>query len=75
MEKFNKSDMNVRINNCNAWLSKWCSDNDYLTFINVASSLKDENGQFNEAYTLDGLHPNYIGYLIWKDVIQGFVDE
>ena len=75
MQKFNKSDMNVRINNCNAWLSKWCSDKDYITFINVAPALKDANGQLNEAYTLDGLHPNSVGYMIWKDVIKGFVDE
>lgn len=73
-EKFKESTLNQRIDNCNKWLAKWCIDNDY-TFINVASALKDANGQLNEKFTVDGLHPNALGYLIWKDIIDNYVNE
>lgn len=73
-EKFQGTTINQRIDNCNKWLETWCKDNGY-TFINIAPSFKDENGELDEDYTIDGLHPNYLGYLVWKDLIEGYVYE
>lgn len=72
--KYANSNLKVRIDWCNNWLKSWCSDND-ITFINIAPPFKDEEGQLNEDYTIDGLHPNALGYMIWKDLIEGYVFE
>jgi len=74
-EKYKESTINVRIDNCNKWLEKWCGENDFCTYVNIASALMDSTGQMDEAYTLDGLHPNAVAYLIWKDIIEDFVEE
>lgn len=73
-EKYRGTTINQRIDNCNAWLEKWCAGNK-VTYINVADALKGPDGQFNENYTIDGLHPNALGYLVWKDVIETYVLE
>lgn len=72
--KFKGSSINERIDNCNRWLQTWCAENGY-TFINLAPAFKQEDGQLNEAFTLDGIHPNGLGYLVWKDLIEGYVEE
>lgn len=73
-EKRRGSTINERIDNCNKWLQEWCSKND-MTFINIAPAMKQADGQLNEVFTIDGLHPNAIGYMVWKDIIEGYVEE
>lgn len=73
-EKFRGATLNQRIDNCNAWLARWCAGNN-VTWINVAEALKGPDGQLNEIYTVDGLHPNGLGYLVWKDVMETYVME
>lgn len=72
--KFANSNLPVRIDNCNTWLKKWAPKNN-VTYIDIASAFKNEEGQMNLDYTFDGLHPNSLGYLIWKDIIAGYVNE
>lgn len=75
MSKYKSSTILQRIDNCNTWLGKWCAKNGFVTYIDIASSMKDAEGMLNENLTFDGLHPNGTGYLIWKDVIEGYVNE
>jgi len=74
-ERERGSTINQRIENCDVWLAKWMKDKKWVTYVDVASALKDSEGMLNEAYTVDGLHLNGIGYLVWKDVIYGFVND
>lgn len=45
----------------NNLLKKYCKKNK-IEYINLYDELTDENGNFNEKYTYDGLHPNTMGY-------------
>ncbi|MCQ2143868.1 MAG: GDSL-type esterase/lipase family protein [Bacteroidales bacterium] len=71
--KFQEANLTERIDKCNGWLKEWCDTTDYVTFIDVASSLKDENGEMIGDYTIDGLHPNFLGYSVWKSLIEKYV--
>ncbi|MGB3511113.1 MAG: GDSL-type esterase/lipase family protein [Microcoleaceae cyanobacterium] len=44
-----------------------------FTYIDLFSILANEQNQLDEQYTLDGLHLNGQGYLVWKQVIKEFV--
>ena len=46
-----------------------------LTYIDLTSTFKDENGKLNYEYTIDGLHLNGKGYFKWKDLIINYVKE
>lgn len=57
----------------NEKIKKYCEDNGY-TYINMYDKLLDEDGNFNEEYTDDGLHPNSRGYEVITDEIKKFLD-
>jgi len=46
-----------------------------LPYIDLFSAFKTENNKLNREYSLDGLHLNGKGYLLWKDVIARYVRE
>lgn len=41
-----------------------------VTYIDVASTLKDENGELNKEYTYDGLHMSLRGYEVITEVLR-----
>ena len=61
---------NEEIKEVNKKVESYCKDND-ITYINMYDLLKDDNDNFNETYTNDGLHPNTLGYItITKKLMQ-----
>lgn len=46
-----------------------------LTYIDIWSAFKDENGKLNYDYSIDGLHLNDKGYVLWKSIIDKYVKE
>jgi lysophospholipase L1-like esterase len=56
----------------NAELKKLCSGSG-VKYIDLFPLFKDKNEQFKEEYTIDGLHPNGKGYLVWKSAIERYV--
>ena len=69
--------VNVRDNDdiieINKQVKKYCTDNGY-TYINMYDKLLDEDGNFSEKYTDDGLHPNENGYEIITKEIKKYLD-
>ena len=65
---------NEKVNILNQYLKKLCSQYD-LTFINLWSSFLDGKNQLNDAFTMDGLHLNGKAYLVWKSVIEKYVND
>ena len=57
----------------NKKIKKYCENNDY-TYINMYDILVDEDGNFNEKYTDDGLHPNENGYEIITKELKKYLD-
>lgn len=62
----NKDEHIIWLNN---QLKLFCT-NHYLTFVDLYSLFKDENGRLNKQYTFDGLHLNGEGYQLWKAKLQ-----
>ena len=57
----------------NALLREMCTRKGII-FVDVYSRLADENGKLNKEYTNDGLHLMGSGYLVWKEVIEKYID-
>ena len=57
----------------NEKIKKYCEDNGY-NYINMYDKLLDDDGNFNEEYTDDGLHPNSKGYEVITDEIKKYLD-
>lgn len=66
------NEINETIVKTNKLLKKYCVDND-LKYINVYSSLLDENNLFNTDYTDDGLHPNDNGYEVITKILKKYM--
>ena len=47
----------------------------HLTYIDLFTLFKTDNNEMNMKYSLDGLHPNGHGYLLWKSAIEKYVNE
>jgi lysophospholipase L1-like esterase len=58
----------------NTELKQLCSHH-AITFIDLFPFFKNENNKLKEELTLDGLHPNGKGYLVWKSVIEKYVSD
>ncbi len=69
------TDINQRISCCDVSLAEWCSQRDWVTYIDVASVLSDSEGMLDAAYTVDGLHLNAAGYGAWKSLIFKYVNN
>lgn len=46
-----------------------------LTYINVFDAVKTKDNKLDWAYTFDGLHFNGKGYLVWKGILQEYLNE
>ena len=57
----------------NKLLEKYCDEKGY-TYINIYNKLLDEDGNFSEEYTDDGLHPNEKGYEIITKELKKYLD-
>ena len=57
----------------NEKIKKYCDDKGY-TYINMYDKLLDDDGNFNEEYTDDGLHPNSRGYEVITEEIKKYLD-
>ncbi len=64
---------NEDIMKINTRIEKYCQDNDY-TYINMYDFLTDKDGNFNEEYTEDGLHPNDKGYEVITKELKKYLD-
>ena len=67
-------DINETIINMNTEIKNICKENKCI-YINMHDELTDSNGEFNEKYTNDGVHPNALGYArITKNLIPYIYD-
>ena len=64
---------NDDIMDINEKIEKYCDDNNY-TYINMYDKLLDDDGNFNEEFTDDGLHPNSRGYEVITEEIKKYLD-
>ncbi|MCC7467435.1 MAG: hypothetical protein IT261_14235 [Saprospiraceae bacterium] len=46
-----------------------------LPFVDIATTLKDAEGNLAERFSEDGLHLNGLGYQVWKNEIQKYVEQ
>jgi lysophospholipase L1-like esterase len=53
---------------------KYLSQDFKYEYIDIFSHLTDASNQLDTRYTLDGLHLNGQGYLVWKKVIEQYVN-
>ena len=65
---------NEDIMKINDSIEKYCQDHD-CTYINMYDLLTDEDGNFNEEYTEDGLHPNDKCYEVITKELKKYLDE
>lgn len=57
----------------NKLIKEYCDNNNYV-YINIHDSLTDEDGNFSEEYTDDGLHPNSNGYEVITEELKKYLD-
>lgn len=60
--------LHEKINSLNSKLYQMSVDNS-LIYVDYFNRLVDKNGNFNEKYTFDGVHPNEEGYKIMEEII------
>lgn len=65
---------NEKIIPLNTEIKKLCNEMQ-LTYIDLYPNFIEETGYLNPAYTNDKLHLMGKGYLVWKDLIQSYVNE
>lgn len=63
---------NEKIKKLNKKLEKYCVENE-LTYINLYDKLVDKDGNFDESYTYDGLHPSDNGYKVITKEIKKYL--
>ena len=70
---------NETIKKMNKKIKVYCQGNTKCVYINMYDELTDEDGEFSQEYTDDGLHPNDLGYAKISQVrlnyIYGIVGE
>ena len=76
-DNLNEDMVNVRNNEdimeINEKIKAYCEAND-CTYINIYDILLDDDGNFNEKYTDDGLHPNSRGYEVITEELKKYLD-
>lgn len=65
-------ELRQKVDETNNKLKDLCKNKGYK-YIDMFSSLKDENNNFNQEYTDDGLHPNQKGYEIITNIIKKYL--
>jgi len=63
----NISDFNNKLKNF--------SDNSTIFYIDLYSKFLDSSNQLDKQYTLDGIHLNGQGYLVWKNEISKYISK
>lgn len=71
---FNKDVTNDKIKEINVKIKTICEQND-INYIDVYSSLTDENGNLKVAYTKEGLHLTDLGYFKVTKVLEKYISE
>lgn len=46
-----------------------------IKYIDIHAAFSDEDGKLNKKYSIDGLHLNGAGYLLWKDILMDYIDK
>lgn len=65
---------NEAIIETNDMIKLYCEENN-ITYIDMYNELTDEDGNFDEKYTYDGLHPNTLGYAKITRVLMPYIIE
>ncbi len=68
-KRFNEAEINEKIVQLNAKLKDLAKEFS-VQYIDLFSYFLDKNNQLDARYTLDGVHLNGEGYLLWKQVIE-----
>lgn len=62
----------TRINTLNKKLQQYAFETG-IAYLTINEALTDNQGEFDERYTYDGLHPNYAGYVVITDIIKKYL--
>ncbi len=65
---------NEEIQDVNKEIEEYCKEKK-VTYIDMYKELADEEGNFSEDYTKDGLHPNDLGYARISQVLIDYINE
>lgn len=65
---------NIKVDSLN-YLIKEIAKKFNIPYVDINSKLKDDEGRLDKKYSEDGLHINGKGYLVWKSVIENYVDN
>ena len=68
-KRFNKAEINEKVVQLNAKLKEFAQEFS-VQYIDLFSYFLDKNNELDARYTLDGVHLNGEGYLLWKQVIE-----
>lgn len=71
---FNKEVTNDKIKEINLKIKNICEEND-ITYVDVYSSLTDEDGNLKSAYSKEGLHLTDLGYFKVTKVLEKYISE
>ncbi|AUP80636.1 GH92 family glycosyl hydrolase [Flavivirga eckloniae] len=63
---------NKSIRDINRFLKQLCAERN-INYIDLNPVFADEHGKLNTSYSIDGLHLNGKGYLVWKKEIEKFL--
>jgi lysophospholipase L1-like esterase len=58
----------------NHWIQIYAA-HQHLTYIDYYSAMADQSGAMNNAFTVDGLHPNAAGYSVMQQLAQQAIDS
>lgn len=73
-EKMVRNRNNEAIKNINREIEKFC-EKEKITYIDLFNELVDDNGNFDEKYTGDGLHPVDLGYAKITKLLLPYIYE
>ena len=65
---------NETIIEINSLIKKYCTENS-ITYIDLYNELTDRDGNFDEQYTYDGLHPSTLGYAKISQILAKYIYE
>lgn len=71
---FNKKVTNDTIKEINSKIKNMCEEND-INYVDVYSSLTDDNGNLKVAYSKEGLHLTDLGYFKVTKVLEKYISE
>lgn len=74
LDKTKRPITNQNISDFNNKLKNF-SDNSTIFYIDLYSKFLDSSNQLDKQYTLDGIHLNGQGYLIWKNEVSKYISK